>query len=210
MQKVYVLYHIRDITIAAENKKRIGTYSSYKLAKEAKNRVKDLPGFIDYPDGFYISEYVIDKDYWADGFKAMQKVYVLYHIRDITIADENEKIIGTYSSYKLAKEAENRVKDRPGFIDYPDDFYINEYVIDKDYWANGFKERQKVYFLYHILYEDTDDEDVKLIGIYSSYKQAKLVIEQLKNKPGFIDFPDDFQISRSFLNQDSWVYGFVK
>ena len=68
---------------------------------------------------------------------------------------------------------------------------------------------QKVYFLYHIRYEDTDDEDVKLIGIYSSYKQAELAIERLKNKPGFIDFPDDFQIFDSVLNRDGWCEGFV-
>ncbi|OCG38507.1 MULTISPECIES: DUF7336 domain-containing protein [unclassified Gilliamella] len=67
---------------------------------------------------------------------------------------------------------------------------------------------QKVYFLYHIRYEDTDDEDVKLIGIYSSYKQAELAIERLKNKPGFIDFPDDFQIFDSVLNRDGWCEGF--
>ncbi|NUF49912.1 DUF7336 domain-containing protein [Gilliamella sp. ESL0250] len=68
---------------------------------------------------------------------------------------------------------------------------------------------QKVYFLYHIRYEDTDDEDVKLIGIYSSYKQAELAIERLKNKPGFIDYPDDFQIFDSVLNRDGWSEGFV-
>ncbi|MWP62976.1 DUF7336 domain-containing protein [Gilliamella sp. Pas-s25] len=67
---------------------------------------------------------------------------------------------------------------------------------------------QKVYFLYHIRYEDTDDEDVKLIGIYSSYKQAELAIERLKNKQGFIDYPDDFQIFDSVLNRDGWCEGF--
>ncbi|MWP62971.1 MULTISPECIES: hypothetical protein [unclassified Gilliamella] len=68
MQKVYVLHHIRDEGTADEDKKKIGTYSSYKLAEEAKNRVKDKSGFIDYPDGFYIDEYIINKNYWPDGF----------------------------------------------------------------------------------------------------------------------------------------------
>ncbi|NUF49909.1 DUF7336 domain-containing protein [Gilliamella sp. ESL0250] len=66
-----------------------------------------------------------------------------------------------------------------------------------------------VYFLYHVRYEDADDEDVKLIGIYSSHEQAELAIEQLKNKPGFIDYPDDFQITENVLNQDGWVDGFI-
>lgn len=68
---------------------------------------------------------------------------------------------------------------------------------------------QKVYFLYHIRYEDTDDEDIKLIGIYSSHKKAELAVERLKNKPGFIDFPDNFQIFDSVLNRDDWCEGFI-
>lgn len=68
---------------------------------------------------------------------------------------------------------------------------------------------QKVYYLYHIRYEDTNDEDVKIVGIYSSYKQAKLALERTKNKPGFIDFPDDFEIIEDVLNRDGWVDGFV-
>ena len=44
---------------------------------------------------------------------------------------------------------------------------------------------KKIYYLYHVRYEDTDDEDVKIIGIYSSRKQAKLAIERMKKKPGF-------------------------
>lgn len=68
----------------------------------------------------------------------MQKVYYLHHIRDKGTEDEDNKAIGTYSSYELAEAAKNRLKDKPGFIDYPDDFYIDEYIIDKDYWENGF------------------------------------------------------------------------
>lgn len=68
---------------------------------------------------------------------------------------------------------------------------------------------QKVYFLYHVLYEDTDDEEVKVIGIYSSRKKAKLAKERMKKKIGFIDFPDDFQIVEDVLNRDGWVDGFV-
>ena len=68
---------------------------------------------------------------------------------------------------------------------------------------------QKVYYLYHILYEDTDDEEAKIIGIYSSYKKAELAMERMKNKPGFINFPDNFQIIEDVLNRDGWVDGFV-
>lgn len=68
----------------------------------------------------------------------MQKVYLLHHLRDKGTINEDDKDIGTYSSYELAEAAKNRLKDKPGFIDYPNDFYIDEYIIDKDYWENGF------------------------------------------------------------------------
>ena len=68
----------------------------------------------------------------------MQKVCELHHTRDKGTADENDKKISTYDSYQLAKDAINRIKDKPGFIDYPNDFYIDEYIIDKDYWTDGF------------------------------------------------------------------------
>ena len=68
---------------------------------------------------------------------------------------------------------------------------------------------KKIYYLYHVRYEDTDDEDVKVIGIYSLRKQAKLAIERMKKKPGFIDFPNGFQIIPSVLNRAEWLEGFV-
>ncbi|PXZ07034.1 hypothetical protein DKK70_08555 [Gilliamella apicola] len=68
---------------------------------------------------------------------------------------------------------------------------------------------QKIYYLYHVRYEDTDDEDFRIIGIYSSRKQAKLAIERMKKKPGFIDFPNGFQIIASVLNRAEWLEGFV-
>ena len=70
----------------------------------------------------------------------MQKVYELHDTRDKGTADENDKKIGTYDSYQLAKDAINRIKDKPGFIDYPNDFYIDEYIIDKDYWTDCFSD----------------------------------------------------------------------
>ena len=68
---------------------------------------------------------------------------------------------------------------------------------------------QKIYYLYYVRYEDTDDEDFRIIGIYSSSKQAKLAIERMKKKTGFIDFPNGFQIIPSVLNRAEWLDGFV-
>lgn len=66
----------------------------------------------------------------------------------------------------------------------------------------------KVYLLYHI-HIDGEDEDAKLIGIYTSYELAEEAIERVKDKPGFIDFPEEFSIFSHELNRDGWVDGFV-
>ncbi|WP_140919022.1 hypothetical protein [Limnobaculum xujianqingii] len=66
-----------------------------------------------------------------------------------------------------------------------------------------------VFLLYHIVDEDTDDEDVKLIGIYSSYELAQMAQMRVCNKPGFIDFPEGFSIYDAVLDRDGWVDGFV-
>ena len=58
---------------------------------------------------------------------------------------------------------------------------------------------KKIYYLYHVRYEDTDDEDVKVIGIYSSRKQAKLAIERMKKNRNLSIFPTIFTLMKNGL-----------
>lgn len=51
---------------------------------------------------------------------------------------EDVKFIGAYSSEASAQAAVERLRTQPGFRDYPDDFTIDAYDIDKDHWAAGF------------------------------------------------------------------------
>ena len=46
------------------------------------------------------------------------------------------------------------------------------------------------------------------VGAYSSEAQAKAAIERLRNKNGFADFPQGFEIYPRELDRDSWVEGF--
>ncbi len=48
--------------------KDIGIYSTEARAKAAIERVKDKPGFRDWPGGFRIFRAILDKDYWTEGF----------------------------------------------------------------------------------------------------------------------------------------------
>lgn len=50
----------------------------------------------------------------------------------------------------------------------------------------------------------------KKIGIYSSYENAKKVIEKYKGKQGFVRFPIScFHIEEYKLDQDYWQDGFT-
>jgi homoserine kinase type II len=68
--KVYVIQHVRDEDLPAEDVKFIGVYSSEGKAQEAVARLTPLPGFVDFPNGFYVDAYEVDVDHWTEGFIA--------------------------------------------------------------------------------------------------------------------------------------------
>ena len=66
--KVYILQHAH-IVDGQEDVKLIGIYSTENKANEAKDRLKKMIGFKNSLKGFSIDEYIIDEDYWTEGFK---------------------------------------------------------------------------------------------------------------------------------------------
>jgi hypothetical protein len=67
----------------------------------------------------------------------LEYVYLLHHT--VTRGEEeNDKIIGIYSSEDVAKRAIERFKALPGFRDPDGEFTIGPYRLDQDYWADGF------------------------------------------------------------------------
>ncbi|MCO4782684.1 MAG: hypothetical protein KC646_10210 [Candidatus Cloacimonetes bacterium] len=70
------------------------------------------------------------------------------------------------------------------------------------------KLEKKVYLLQHC-YELNDQEEVKVIGIYSSKEEANNTIERLVLEVGFKDYPDKFFVDEYLLNKDHWCDGFV-
>ena len=49
-----------------------------------------------------------------------------------------------------------------------------------------------VFVLHHVNTLDDGEEDVKMIGVYSSQEQAEAAIDRLSAKPGFSDAPEGF------------------
>ncbi len=67
----------------------------------------------------------------------------------------------------------------------------------------------KVYALWHSYEKEPGDEDIKLIGVYSSEEQAKEGLEQVRFQPGFRDYPEGFEIDAMLLNRTGWSGGFA-
>lgn len=69
----------------------------------------------------------------------MKTVYFVQHenIEDDYI--EEPRVIGIYTSEKLAQEAIERAKKLSGYGDYPKGFQITEYILDLDQFIVGFK-----------------------------------------------------------------------
>ena len=67
-----------------------------------------------------------------------------------------------------------------------------------------------VHLLWFHTEDDEDEENALLIGVYESERDAKLAVDRLKDKPGFIDYPQGFRIHSRRLGQDSWTEGFVR
>lgn len=76
---VFLLQHCRADAIHGDDVKVIGVYSSRMEAERAVERIRAQPGFLDHPriidalvdeeeSGFFIDEYLLDKDHWSEGF----------------------------------------------------------------------------------------------------------------------------------------------
>ncbi|WP_405079899.1 hypothetical protein ACI48J_19825 [Paenibacillus chitinolyticus] len=64
----------------------------------------------------------------------MKSVFLLQHSYEIN-QNESTKIISTRDK---AEEVVHKYKELPGFKEYPEDFYIDEYQVDKNEWEEGF------------------------------------------------------------------------
>jgi homoserine kinase type II len=65
---VWLAWHEHESDGASELK-LVGVFSTRERAEAAIEARRGKPGFVDHPDGFEISSYVIDGDAaWLDGF----------------------------------------------------------------------------------------------------------------------------------------------
>jgi hypothetical protein len=68
----------------------------------------------------------------------------------------------------------------------------------------------RVYLLWFVPEHQEDGDTELLIGVYDSEAAAKAAIGRVKGQPGFVDFPEGFQIHARVIGQDSWTKGLVR
>ncbi len=67
-KKVYLLQHSYELDNGCEETKLLGVFSSKQNAEEAIKEYKQLPGFRDKQENFFIDKYEVDKKHWVEGF----------------------------------------------------------------------------------------------------------------------------------------------
>ncbi|HTS11976.1 MAG TPA: hypothetical protein VMH00_07660 [Candidatus Limnocylindrales bacterium] len=66
-----------------------------------------------------------------------------------------------------------------------------------------------VFLLWHVrALADGNDEEL-LIGVYRTDGDAKAAIDRTRNRPGFVDAQNGFQVCPYELNKDHWTDGYV-
>jgi hypothetical protein len=67
----------------------------------------------------------------------MKTAFILQHSYELE-GEEETKFIGVYSSEEEANSAIERLKEKPGFVNWQECFSIGEYHINQDHWTEGF------------------------------------------------------------------------
>lgn len=68
----------------------------------------------------------------------MLQVYLLWHTHELPNGEDDDKLIGVYSSLEKAEQAQLRAATRPGFRDALEGFCIDAYDVNQDHWTEGF------------------------------------------------------------------------
>lgn len=67
MKSVFIVWHTHEVG-GESDEKLIGVYRTPEDANAAISRLSGKPGFRDTLDGFEVTEYVIGKDHWTEGY----------------------------------------------------------------------------------------------------------------------------------------------
>jgi hypothetical protein len=67
-QEFFALWHRYVDERGCDQDKLLGIYSTHEKAEEGLALLRDQPGFRDHPDGFEITDGIMDETYMREGF----------------------------------------------------------------------------------------------------------------------------------------------
>jgi homoserine kinase type II len=68
MDTVWLLWFEQEQEGSQDTELLIGVYRTEADALAAKERLKEQPGFREYPEGFKLYQYEVGRDGWTEGF----------------------------------------------------------------------------------------------------------------------------------------------
>lgn len=66
-----------------------------------------------------------------------------------------------------------------------------------------------VFLVQHVHAFEDGEEDIKIIGIYTSRELAQAAVARSRPLLGFRDTPEGFEISQYDLDSDHWTEGYI-
>ena len=122
--------------------------SSKKNLLNVLEKYKNLEGFKDTIEDFYISEYEIDSiynlhlseliDYQVAKKDASESLYLLYFIEEFEDGHSDTKLLRVFSSQQKAENSVALIKCIPEMASIYDQFEIYKNKIDQLGWREGF------------------------------------------------------------------------
>ncbi|WP_294266555.1 hypothetical protein [uncultured Chryseobacterium sp.] len=163
----YFLYTLEHIYTDESHTacKLLGFFDDLEKLEQVKSFASELSGFKNYPKGFVITKYEVDKRHWEYGFNSvvgeigrdyltegdiidetylsvqelgLESVFSVSHSYTIHRYLDDERMIGVFSSKEKAEQAVEELKTKEGFILHPDDFDISELDLNDLLWKSGF------------------------------------------------------------------------
>jgi len=219
MTHIFILQHVHTIERRGgepprEDLKLLGAHASQHSLKLAVARLSTRPGFRESLEGFVYDRLEVDKDEWAEGFSTShrQETGTEQALDPPRWAQDGTTPSGGGGNDVHATVARGQVRCR-----ILDEEPTTRAQRDPDACraiAQGPDEMMThVFILHHVSTiesggDELPEEELKLIGAYSSEESVALAIPRLSPRPGFCDFPNGFVYDRYELGRDEWAEGF--
>ncbi len=229
----YALWHLRaDDEEDRDYDKLLGIFSTNAVAERGLERLREKPGFRDYPDGFEINEGRMNETYMKSGFVTLFGEEELPPQTVWTVATRGPKDIPAWAVGQQPSAGENGGDFAWRLMD--EHYGPGDWTRDNDEFdqLRKFGNRgnlhpllnlpsrirlfqparpadQVYYSLWHRRTDPEDrDHDMRL-GTYSTREKAEAGQALLSDKLGFRDYPGGFEINEGRIDETYETEGFV-